>query len=102
MGRRTEKLKFGHRGGNQPVKNTRTNKVEITCQNHGFTVVGGDNSETPITHVNLNDETIEGIKVRDLPVISVQYHPESSPGPHDADYIFKEFFELARSHRYLV
>lgn len=94
MGRKTDKLKFGHRGGNQPVQNTKTGKVEITSQNHGFTVLGEDEATTPISHINLNDSTIEGIEAKGKPIISVQYHPESSPGPHDADYIFHDFYNM--------
>jgi carbamoyl-phosphate synthase small subunit len=93
LGGQTYKLKFGHRGGNQPVKNLRTGKVEITSQNHGFAVdsdsLGSDS--TMVTHINLNDNTVEGLRHRELPLFSVQYHPEASPGPHDADYLFDEF-----------
>jgi len=95
MGKKTTKLKFGHRGGNQPVINLKTKKVEITAQNHGFAVVEENSPET--SHLNLNDFTNEGIKVFDKPFMSVQYHPESSPGPHDAEYLFQEFFNLVES-----
>lgn len=95
LGGSTYKLKFGHRGANQPVKNLRTGKVEITSQNHGFAVdaesLGGD---VEITHINLNDNTVEGLRHREHPVFSVQYHPEASPGPHDSSYLFREFIEL--------
>ncbi len=93
MGGKTYKLKFGHRGANQPVKNLETGKVEITSQNHGFAVDAASlpKGETQITHINLNDNTVEGFRHKNLPVYCVQYHPEASPGPHDAHYLFQEF-----------
>lgn len=94
-GAKTFKLKFGHRGANQPVLNLLTGAVEITCQNHGFAV---DEASLPpcleVTHRNLNDDTIEGVRHRELPAFSVQYHPEASAGPHDSDYLFDRFREL--------
>jgi carbamoyl-phosphate synthase small subunit len=96
FGGKTFKLKFGHRGGNQPVKNLSTNKVEITAQNHGFAVDPDSlkDSQIELTHINLNDQTLEGIQHRNLPAFSVQYHPEASPGPHDSHYLFEEFKKL--------
>ena len=96
LGGRTFKLKFGHRGANHPVKNLLTGKIEITSQNHGFAVdpESLDSSAVQITHVNLNDGTNEGFRHRTLPIFSVQYHPEASPGPHDSDYLFREFITM--------
>jgi carbamoyl-phosphate synthase small subunit len=95
LGGKTYKLKFGHHGGNQPVKDLTTGKVEITAQNHGFAVdVDSLRGKGEITHVNLNDRTCEGLVVRGQPTFSVQYHPEASPGPHDARYLFRRFVDL--------
>ncbi|MBI1821615.1 MAG: glutamine-hydrolyzing carbamoyl-phosphate synthase small subunit [Nitrospirae bacterium] len=95
MGGKTYKLKFGHHGGNQPVMDLTTKKVEITAQNHGFAVdIDSISSEMELTHINLNDQTVEGMRHRSLPVFSVQYHPEASPGPHDAGYLFDRFIQL--------
>lgn len=101
LGAETFKLKFGHRGGNQPVKNLDTGRVEITSQNHGFAVDERslEASGGIITHINLNDKTVEGFRHRDLPIFSVQYHPEASPGPHDASYLFDAFIELMKTRR---
>ena len=100
LGGKTYKLKFGHHGGNQPVMDLTTRKVEITAQNHGFAVdadsLGG---AAQVTHLNLNDNTVEGLAHRELPIFSVQYHPESSPGPHDASYLFKRFTDLMGKYR---
>jgi carbamoyl-phosphate synthase small subunit len=99
FGGRTFKLKFGHHGGNQPVFNAELNKVEITAQNHGF-AVDPDSlpKEIRITHINLNDNTVEGMEHRTLPAFCVQYHPEASPGPHDSYYLFEKFFKMMKDH----
>ena len=95
LGGRTYKLKFGHHGGNQPVMDLTTRKVEITSQNHGFAVDADSlKGAVDVTHLNLNDNTVEGLAHRELPIFSVQYHPESSPGPHDASYLFRRFVEM--------
>jgi carbamoyl-phosphate synthase small subunit len=96
LGGKTYKLKFGHRGGNHPVKNLLTGKIEITSQNHGFAVDPDslEKEEVEITHINLYDGTNEGLRHRRLQAFSVQYHPEASPGPHDSDYLFKEFVAM--------
>jgi carbamoyl-phosphate synthase small subunit len=101
FGGRTYKLKFGHRGANHPVKNLSTGIVEITSQNHGFCVdiASIKDPDVEVTHVNLNDQTLEGMRHRKLPVFSVQYHPEASPGPHDASYLFDQFIGLIKKHR---
>jgi carbamoyl-phosphate synthase small subunit len=100
-GGKTFKLKFGHRGANHPVKNLATGHVEVTSQNHGFSVDPAlfERSEFILTHLNLNDGTVEGFRHRDLPVISVQYHPEASPGPHDSHYLFGDFIKLMEERR---
>jgi carbamoyl-phosphate synthase small subunit len=101
LGGRTYKLKFGHHGGNHPVMNLETKKVEITAQNHGF-AVDPDSlkaSEVVLTHMNLNDQTLEGLRHRSLPLFSVQYHPEASPGPHDAAYLFEQFARMMEENR---
>jgi len=99
-GARTFKLKFGHRGGNHPVKNLAQGRVEITSQNHGYAVDAESlPAEVDITHVNLNDGTVEGMRHRGVPAFSVQYHPEASPGPHDAEYLFEQFVSLMAEAR---
>jgi carbamoyl-phosphate synthase small subunit len=95
LGGKTYKMKFGHRGANQPVKDLTTGRVEITAQNHGFAVDEASlEGKAVVTHLNLNDKTVEGLAVPDARAFSVQYHPESSPGPHDARYLFRRFAEL--------
>ncbi|MEE8437597.1 MAG: glutamine-hydrolyzing carbamoyl-phosphate synthase small subunit, partial [Candidatus Neomarinimicrobiota bacterium] len=95
LGCKTFKMKFGHRGSNHPVKNLKTGRIEITSQNHGFAVdLNSLPAEIVNTHVNLNDDTSEGLICLDIPAFSVQYHPEASPGPHDSRYLFKKFTEM--------
>ena len=100
FGGKTYKLKFGHHGGNQPVKDLKTGKVAISVQNHGFCVDIDtlDKKEIELTHVNLNDDTLEGMRHKKLPVFSVQFHPEAAPGPHDAEYLFDKFVEMMRKN----
>jgi carbamoyl-phosphate synthase small subunit len=101
FGARTEKMPYGHRGGNHPVKELSTGHVLITSQNHGFAVAGGESGipgapELEVTHVNLNDGSIEGLRHKELPVFAVQYHPEAAPGPHDARPLFDQFMDVVR------
>jgi carbamoyl-phosphate synthase small subunit len=100
FGGSTFKLKFGHRGANQPVKDLRTGKVAITAQNHGFAVDAESlPADVEVTHINLNDRTVEGMRYKDLPIFSVQYHPEAAPGPHDASYFFDQFADLIEKQK---
>jgi carbamoyl-phosphate synthase small subunit len=100
LGGSTYKLKFGHHGGNQPVMDLTTRKVEVTSQNHCFAVdVESLRGAAELTHVNLNDETVEGLRLNGVPLFSVQYHPEASPGPHDANYLFRRFADMMSENR---
>ena len=101
LGGKTYKLKFGHHGANHPVKDLRTGKVSITAQNHGFCVDINtlNKEEVEITHVNLNDNTLEGLRHKKFPVFAVQFHPEASPGPHDAGYLFDEFIGMMKKFK---
>jgi carbamoyl-phosphate synthase small subunit len=101
FGGKTYKLKFGHHGANHPVLNYQTNKVEITSQNHGFCVDPHSlpDSQVAVTHLNLNDNTVEGMRHRNYPVFCVQYHPEAAPGPHDSHYLFNDFAESMKDFR---
>ncbi|MCX5859973.1 MAG: gamma-glutamyl-gamma-aminobutyrate hydrolase family protein, partial [Proteobacteria bacterium] len=96
LGGKTYKLKFGHHGGNHPVKDVRSGRIMITAQNHGFCVdIDSLSAEkVEITHLNLNDQSLEGFRHKEIPAFSVQFHPEASPGPHDAHYLFAEFIRM--------
>ena len=100
-GAKTYKLKFGHRGANHPVKNLITGKVDITSQNHGFSVDIDSlkNTDLELTHLSVNDKTCEGVRHKKYPVFSVQYHPEASPGPHDPNYLFDQFIDYMREFK---
>jgi carbamoyl-phosphate synthase small subunit len=101
LGGKTFKLKFGHHGANHPVKDLKTGRVSITSQNHGFCVdiETLNEKEVELTHINLNDNTLEGLRHKKLPIFSVQFHPEASPGPHDAEYLFDEFIKMMRQKK---
>ncbi len=98
LGGETFKLKFGHRGANHPVMNLQNRKIEITSQNHGFAVkMDSMPNDCELTHINLNDQTVEGFRHKKLPIFAVQYHPEASPGPHESDYLFAEFMQMMKA-----
>jgi carbamoyl-phosphate synthase small subunit len=100
LGAKTKRMHQGHRGANHPVKNLTNNKVEITSQNHGFEVTKDSiPKDVEVTHISLFDTSVEGIKSKTKPVFSVQYHPESSPGPHDSNYLFKDFINLIEKNK---
>jgi len=100
LGGQTRKMKFGHRGGNQPVRFSDNATIEISSHNHGFEIEAGTlPANVEVTHVNLNDGVVEGLRAKALNAFSVQYHPEASPGPHDANYLFDEFVTLIRHAR---
>ena len=101
LGAKTYKLKFGHRGSNQPVKNLLTGKVQISSQNHGYAVDEESLQGLPleVTHINVNDGTVEGMRHKELPLFSVQYHPEASPGPDDNMYLFDEFWTMLKGEK---
>jgi carbamoyl-phosphate synthase small subunit len=101
LGGQTYKLKFGHHGSNQPVQNLSTQRVEVTSQNHGFAVdqKSLDPDRVEVTHINLNDKTVEGFRHKEYPMFAVQYHPEAAPGPHDANYLFCNFVELMKEKK---
>lgn len=100
FGSRTHKLKFGHRGSNHPIKDLTTGRVYITSQNHGYTVAPDELKDgMEVAHINLNDGTVEGLRHRELPIFSIQYHPEASPGPKDSAYFFEEFVKMIETHR---
>jgi carbamoyl-phosphate synthase small subunit len=101
LGADTFKLKYGHRGGNQPIQDLRTTKLEIASHNHGFCIDADTVAPAvaEVTHLNLNDNTVAGLKHKQQPLFCVQYHPEAAPGPHDPFYLFKEFIELMEANQ---